>query len=175
MAAVPGVRRTGLTRIGRHPVRVALALAVASACLCGCSTTDGTTDPDAVVEVLSGDRLRLGDGRVVRYAGVEAPKPDAPRAREALESNRQLSVNGRVRMLVESEQDGTITAHVYLRTVVYGEEKYVYLNAEQLLRGWATFVDIREARSPDLMASLKEMEGKARASRRGIWADPPAK
>lgn len=168
MAAVPGVA----SAVRLHAL---LALAAASAVLCGCSTTGSGTDPDAVAEVLSGDSLRLGDGRVVRYAGVEAPKPSAPQAREALESNRQLAEKGRVRMIEESEQDGTITAHVYLRTLVYGEEKYVYLNSEQLLRGWGTFLDIRDARRPDLMASLKEMEARARASRRGLWAEPPAK
>lgn len=175
MAAVPEVRAAGLARRGNQLVRIALVLALASACLCGCSTASSVADPDAVAEVLSGDSLRLGDGRVVRYAGVDAPKPAAPRAIEALESNRRLAENGQVRILVEEEREGTITAHVYLRTVVYGEEKFVYLNAEQLLRGWGAFAAIQNARRPDLMASLKEMEGHARASRRGIWADPPAK
>lgn len=68
------------------------------------------------------------------------------------------------------KQDGKrVVAHVYVRTEVYGQEKYIYVNAEQLLRGWGRFGDVPAASQPALVGNLREMEARAQAAQRGIW------
>jgi endonuclease YncB( thermonuclease family) len=127
-----------------------------------------------VVAVTDGDTVTLKGGAEVRLVGIQAPKlplgragfpawPLADQAKAAAEAlclgqDVRLSYGGR-----EVDRYGRLLAHV---TTAAG----TWVQGEMLARGLArvyTFADNR-ARAAELLA----VEARARAARRGIWADP---
>jgi endonuclease YncB( thermonuclease family) len=127
----------------------------------------------AVAAVIDGDTLRLADGRIVRLAGIAAPKPatgaddgDAAAARAALAALAQgrqvdLLYGGR-----QTDRHGRVLAH--LRLVEAAGAPGAWLQGELLARGL-----VRVNTTPDSRALAPEMlalEGEARAAGRGLWA-----
>jgi micrococcal nuclease len=162
--------------------RRSLALAAMAATWLACPATAGACALDAKAEtvaverVLDGDTLALDDGRLVRLAGVEAPKaplgtkardwPSGEAAREALEKSAQ----GRVLELraARASPDRRNRILGYL-TEIDGAD-HAGLQAG-LLRLGALRV-AADAAGRDCRATLAEAEAVAISSRLGLWSEP---
>ncbi|QJE73833.1 thermonuclease family protein [Aerophototrophica crusticola] len=125
-----------------------------------------------VAEVISGDTLRLADGREVRLAGVEAPWPglgDAPAGPLADEARAALAelAAGRAVALFSAGQEldrhGRTLAHLR-------RDDGVWLQAGLLRRGWARVRVWPETRAG--AGLLLAAEGEAKVAGRGLWAHP---
>ena len=131
-----------------------------------------------VTEVTDGDTVVLDSGLVVRLIGTQAPKlplgrdgfptwPLAPEAKAALES---LALNRRVTLGYGGEEVDRYEralAHVFVDTEK-GERVWAQLQmVEQGLARVYSFPDNRQC-----LDQLLAAEGRARAERLGIWADP---
>lgn len=155
---------------GEYMDRRAILCGMAALTLAGCGD-DGlgrlaSIGHGRVIEVRSGDVLVLDDGAVVRLAGIEAPYGSAPGAQEARTALDGLALGKSVELLSGgglTDPSGRKTAHLR-RT-----EGRLWLQGAMLDAGMAqvrTFADNRA-----LAADLLEREAKARAARRGLWAD----
>ena len=129
------------------------------------------------VEIVDGDTLVLGDGRQVRFTGIQAPKlplgranfetwPLAEEARAALSALAlgkpvALRHGGR-----GEDRHGRVLAHVF---ATGADGKPVWLQHEMLRRGLARVYTFRDNRA--CAAELLAAEREAREARRGIWAD----
>ncbi|WP_316978431.1 thermonuclease family protein [Shumkonia mesophila] len=128
----------------------------------------------AVIEVIDGDTLRLGDGRQVRLVGLQAPKlplgrpgfvewPLAETARQALaELTRGRTVRlayGGARM----DRYRRALAHLFV-----GADTWV--QGEMLSRGLARVYTFPDNRA--LAAEMYAREEVARRQGRGIWGHP---
>ncbi|MBB6254061.1 thermonuclease family protein [Nitrospirillum iridis] len=135
-----------------------------------------------VIGVLSGDTVSLRDGRVVRLAGILAPRlprggraqdgeagrtpwplaEDSRAALEALVLNRTVSL-----MLGGADHDryGRVLAHL----VVRDGRRPVWVQDMLLRRGWVELAPHPDA--PKGLAALRRAESYARAHGVGLWAD----
>jgi len=134
----------------------------------------GPATEGRVVSVADGDTVTLEGGAVVRLVGIQAPKlplgrpgyPTWPLADAAKAAAEALCLGQAVRLSYggqEIDRYGRLLAQL---TTAGG----VWVQGEMLERGMArvyTFADNR-ARAAEMLA----LEGRARAARRGIWADP---
>ena len=127
-----------------------------------------------VQRVIDGDTIELGDGRLVRYIGVDAPEarrkvgerwivdPD-PFSRAPTEANRQL-VEGKADRLEYDVQThdryGRWLAYVYV-----GERM---VNEELLVSGYAQVMTI----PPNVRYAqrFRAAAKAARSARRGLWS-----
>jgi len=167
---------------GRTIRRVAMRIAAASAVLSpafaengsddgaaagGCARTGGETA--MVGEVIDGDTLMLADGRVVRLAGVEAPKTylvrpgadvDAVAARRTLES---LAGGKRVAIYPSGparDRHGRILAELTLEDGTWLQQAMVDLG----------FVRVRPfAGESSCLDALRVGERETQEARRGLW------
>ena len=126
----------------------------------------------AVVKaVMSGDTVILGDGRVLRLSGIQAPRIVQSRARA---HTWPLAAEARA-ALAQLVQGRTVTLYVpgarqdrhdrLLAQLV--RDDGLWLQGEMLGRGW-----VRAYAAPDLKdlgAEMYGLEQAARAARRGIW------
>lgn len=141
---------------GRLLVVVALGLAV---------TVAYAESLSPVAAVVDGDTITLGDRTRIRYLGINAPEKGQPFFSEALELNRKLVAEKRVRLeLDEKRQDryGRLLAYVFV-----GEEM---VNLRLIREGLAHVLVI----PPNLRYSdaFLRAQQEARAARRGIWERP---
>ncbi|TWB41669.1 thermonuclease family protein [Nitrospirillum pindoramense] len=139
-----------------------------------------------VIGVLSGDTVTLRDGRVVRLAGILAPKgarrgglggrsmedgggrtawPLAEESRQALEGlvlNRTVSL-----MLGGADHDryGRVLAHLMVRD----GRRQVWVQDALLRQGWVELAPHPDA--PKGLAALRRAEDDARDHQRGLWSD----
>jgi len=127
-----------------------------------------------VKEVVSGDMLVLADGRIVKLAGIQAPKINAGRSRpfrwpladEAKKALETLALGRTVTLHVggvRQDRHDRIPAQVI-------RDDGLWLQGELLGLGWA-----RVYASADLAAlgeALYARESAARAARLGIWSQP---
>ncbi|MDZ5646412.1 thermonuclease family protein [Nitrospirillum sp. BR 11828] len=135
-----------------------------------------------VIGVLSGDTVTLRDGRVVRLAGILAPKgpargtsrddaggraawplaEDSRHALEALVLNRTVSL-----MLGGADHDryGRVLAHLMVRD----GRRQVWVQDALLRQGWVELAPHPDA--PKGLAALRRAEDDARDHQRGLWAD----
>lgn len=125
-------------------------------------------DSARVTGIVDGDTLVLEDGRRVRLAGVEAPKPPhgrrhwplAETAKTALEA---LALDRTVALRHDAAEDryGRRLAQLY-------RDDGVWLQGEMLRRGLArvhTWADTRA-----LAAEMLAIEAEARSAGRGLWS-----
>lgn len=121
-----------------------------------------------VQKVIDGDTVKLADGRIVRYIGIDTPETGAGRrkvecfAKEAAERNRELVEGKRVRLekdVSETDRYGRILRFVYLDGV--------FVNELLVKEGYATAFPY----PPDLTYRevFREAERTARASDSGLW------
>lgn len=159
----------GLPALSR---RAGLTLALLSAlALAGCGEAarlDSLADQGRgqVVEVISGDSVRLDSGDVVKLAGITAPRWDQPGGEAARQALAGLTLGQTVELLSAGSREdpfGRRMAHlrrVKGRTWVQG----------RLLEDGAvrvrTFADSRA-----LAGLMLAHEARARQGRRGLWAD----
>ena len=124
----------------------------------------------AVVQrAVDGDTVVLTNGERVRYIGVDTPELHHPRkpvqwyAREAMEFNRKLVEDQKVRLEFDVERRdryGRLLAYVFL-------EDGRFVNAELLKEGYAQLLTIPpNVRYVDLFVGLQRQ---ARESKRGLW------
>lgn len=134
-----------------------------------------------VIKVIDGDTIRLENGRVVRYLGINAPElrkkidnrwvhnPE-PYAEEATAFNKKLVEGKKVLIEIDPakkrDQFGRLTAYVYL------VESKLLANEELLKAGLA-----RAEKTPVFMKHRKRfwsIEEMAWHDKRGMWAEPPS-
>jgi endonuclease YncB( thermonuclease family) len=143
-----------------------------------------------VLAVEDGDTLDMDDGRVVRLAGIEAPKPPVgrnepgghnegrhwPLAEAARAALGELALGRRIELRGAGTADrhGRILAHVV-------RDDGVWLQGALLTRGLARVHTRPDAR--DLATDMLALETGARGAGRGLWrtrafavrpAEPPA-
>ena len=118
-----------------------------------------------VIDVRSGDVIALDTGLVVRLAGLQAPRSDAPGAEAARADLEKRALGQRVALFyggARRDAFGRALAQVRL------ESSRQWLQGALLTDGVVrerTFADNRALAGPMLDA-----EAKARAARRGLWA-----
>lgn len=137
---------------------------------------DRAGEPVAVERALAGDAVALDDGRVVRLAGVEAPRAPLGRkagdwpleaaAREALQAEAAGRVFELRPALASPDRRGRTLG--YLGHV--GEADHAGLSAALLRRGALRVA--ADAAGRDCRATLAEAEAGAVASRLGLWSEP---
>jgi endonuclease YncB( thermonuclease family) len=118
----------------------------------------------AVTRILDGDTLEVEGPRIVRLAGLLAPKEKEPGSAAATEGLADL-VAGR-RLILEPEtpdtdRHGRLIAQVFL-------EDGTWLQGEILGRGLARVQTLADARAR--AAGMLDRERDARKAGRGIWA-----
>ena len=130
-----------------------------------------------VASVLSGDTLRLSDGREVRLVGILAPRlaragpegstiPAWPLALEARDALARL-VDGKAVQLLRAGATQDRYGRVLAQLVTH-DGRWVQ---EALLRdGWVLFDP--HADTPGGLEALRQGESAARNAGRGLWADP---
>jgi endonuclease YncB( thermonuclease family) len=126
-----------------------------------------------VARVEDGDTIRLGDGRSVRYLGIDAPERGEPFYDEATRENRRL-VEGRG---VELLSGGPEAADRYdrvlsiIRTREQNGASPVDVNASLVRAGLASVYLARadSVEEPEL-SRLLEAQGKAITERKGVWS-----
>lgn len=126
-----------------------------------------------VSEVVDGDTIKLSNGETVRLIGVDTPetvhpnKPVEKFGREASAFTKQLLLGKQVRL--EYDQDTRdryqrLLAYVYLPDGTSANEQIV-----------ASGFGYAYTQFPfKYMERYREIEKRARAQRRGLWADEPA-
>lgn len=133
-------------------------------------------EPVVVERALDGETVALDDGRVVRLAGVAAPKTPLGReardwpldaaSREALEAEAAGRVFELRPAAVSPDRRGRILG--YLAGV--GDDDHAGLAAGMLRRGLLRVA--ADAGGRDCRATLAEAEAGAVASRLGLWSEP---
>jgi micrococcal nuclease len=92
-----------------------------------------------VDRVIDGDTIKLVDGRVVRYIGIDAPEADQCFAEQAREMNQQLVEGKKVRLVLgknRMDRFGRSLAYVFVRD---NEGEKVMVNQELLRLGAGEF------------------------------------
>jgi endonuclease YncB( thermonuclease family) len=145
-------------------VRTLIALALAAtAMLTPARETGVCVDEVDVVAVADGDTVYVqleGVRTRVRLASIDAPEHKQAFGQRSEQSLRELVWKKRARMTWrERDRHG--------RPIVRLDVDGFDVNAEQVRRGMA-WVYLVYSRDPDLL----RLEDDARASRRGLWADP---
>jgi endonuclease YncB( thermonuclease family) len=135
-----------------------------------------------VIGILSGDTVTLRDGRVVRLAGILAPKaarggrptdegggrtawPLAEESRKALED---LVLNRTVSLMlggVDHDRYGRVLAHLMVRD----GRRATWVQDTLLRHGWVELAPHPDA--PKGLAALRRAEDYAREHQLGLWAD----
>jgi micrococcal nuclease len=127
-----------------------------------------------VVNVVDGDTIKLDNGEVVRYIGIDTPetvhpsKPVQCFGKEASQKNEELVLNKEVRLVRDvSETDK------YNRILRYVYVEDVFVNDYLVRNGFAK----SSSYPPDVkhQDQFKEAEEEARNNKRGLWADDACK
>ncbi|MEI6558150.1 MAG: thermonuclease family protein [Rhodospirillaceae bacterium] len=177
----PGLAPTGPRRLALLllPFLVLLVLLVLPAAPAGAAAASApqTLQPagsGVVREVITGDTLVLTDGRIVRLAGIQAPKVNAGRSRpfkwpladEARAALEALALGRGVGLhlgTLHQDRHDRVPAQLV-------RDDGLWLQGELLARGWA-----RVYAGADLATlgdQLYAREASARAARLGIWGLP---
>ncbi len=115
--------------------------------------------------VVDGSEVVLEDGRILRLAGIDAPRPRTPLAERAKAALEKLLLGREIELRFAGnrrDRHGRAVAHLFV-----GRR---WVQGELLNRGLA-----RVAGTADNRLGLAEMlarEAKARQARRGLWHDP---
>jgi endonuclease YncB( thermonuclease family) len=126
--------------------------------------------PLIATEVLSGDRMKLSDGRIIRLEAIKAPDAGdlAAQSRAALQKliiNRPVTLDTPEALTLDRYGDTLAEA-----AVTDEAGKTIFLQAAMLRAGMA-FIYPPTGTEPRL-ADLYKAEDEARHSKLGIWADP---
>jgi endonuclease YncB( thermonuclease family) len=118
-------------------------------------------------QIIDGDTIGLSDGRVVRLAGIMAPKPPWAPEPLATAATRILArlVGERTLGLAPTgagiDRHGRVLAHVF-------DRDGSWLQAELVRRGAVRVDTLPDGR--ERAGELLRLEAEARAARRGVWA-----
>ncbi len=148
-----------------------MALAAAMLVVACGPKLDGLEKGEAAkaTEVRDGDTFEMEGGLVVHLAGVEAPRGDQPRAKEARAALERLVAHRSVQLAYGGQKRArdAAVAQVFARTE---GGRWVWVQQAMLLSG-----DARVHTRRDNIARLDEMraaETAARTAKRGVWSDP---
>lgn len=127
-----------------------------------------------VSNIVDGDTIKLNDGQLVRYIGIDAPETVDPGksvqcfGKEATEKNKEL-VEGKEVVLVEDVSD----KDKYDRLLRYVYAGNIFVNDYLVRNGFAKADNF----PPDtkFKDQFKEAEEEARNNKRGLWADDACK
>jgi hypothetical protein len=138
----------------------------------------GCSGARVVEEVLAVNQVRLSDGTLVTYAGLEAPGPGSEMFEVSRLANADLVLGKAVTLVLgqeESPAESTV-AFVYTPVVADGQTKQLFVNRELVLFGFAGATDglPPDPREADLWQDLVEAERVARQDRLGLWAEADA-
>ncbi|MEI6985147.1 MAG: thermonuclease family protein [Rhodospirillaceae bacterium] len=134
-----------------------------------------TASGEAVVKsVISGDLLELADGRIVRLAGIQAPKiasshgrgRKGPLAEEVRAVLERLALGQPVTLFlgaVHQDRHDRLLAQLV-------RDDGLWLQGEMLSQGWARVHVLADSHA--LVAKLLAAEAPAREARLGIWGNP---
>lgn len=171
------VQQMGRTLLRTHALgfaAAALLMSVPMAVTACDSLRDG---PRGVVDsVTDGDTVVLDSGMVVRLIGMQAPKlalgradfEDWPKAEEAKRALEQLVLGEAVVLRYGGEttdRHGRALGHLFL-----AGESGAWVQEAMVAQGLARVYSFPDNRA--CLAELMAAEGRARAMRLGIWADP---
>lgn len=143
------------------PRRLLLAALAGLASACGGDDLDRLADGGRgrVAQAMSGETLRLEDGRTVRLAGVDAPSPMARAALQDLAAGREVALlHGGERL----DGYGRVVAHVRLS---HGRR---WLQGALLDAGHARVRTV--AGDTSLAPEMLRREAAARSRERGLWS-----
>jgi micrococcal nuclease len=158
------VIKWGVIRPTKIPLFLALVLLVAAGVAMGAETV-------RVAAVQDGDTIGVGDSRIVRLAGIEAPKAasrcagSAALAEAATEALAALVAERMVELRAASDRPdrhGRIAAQLW-------RDDGLWAQGEMLRRGLARVRTTATER--DLAAEMLALEAEARAARRGLWGN----
>lgn len=120
-----------------------------------------------VVEVVTGDMVRLSDGSDLKLAGVTAPKLDAPYGEASRERLAKMVLGHEVELLSAGAARDPFDRKVAQLRLAKGRR---WVQGQMLREG-----AVRVRTFPESRALAREMlrrEGEARNARRGLWALP---
>ncbi|MFQ5580449.1 MAG: thermonuclease family protein [Nitrospiria bacterium] len=132
-----------------------------------------------VLKVIDGDTIRLEDGRLVRYLGIDAPEvrrkvggkwvyDPEPFSEEATALNRKLVEGKTVRLQIDPvrprDRFGRLLAYVFVET----DRKY-FVNVEMLKQGLAKTHKLPLGTEHRKM--LWSAEQMAWGNKRGVWSE----
>lgn len=127
-----------------------------------------------VTHVVDGDTIKLENGKVVRYIGIDTPETVDPRkpvqcfGKEASAKNKELVEGKEVRLVKdtsETDKYGRLLRYVYV-----GDE---FINDYLVRQGYAH----SSSYPPDVkhQDQFRAAEQEARENKRGLWADEACK
>lgn len=88
-----------------------------------------------VAEVFDGDTVKLTDGRVIRYIGIDAPEKYEKDYEESKEANKKLVLGKEVKLELDAEK-----VDRYGRTLAYIFTKETFVNWQLVRDGFAQAV-----------------------------------
>ena len=123
-----------------------------------------------VAHVVDGDTIKLDNGQVVRYIGIDTPETVDPRkpvqcfGKEASNKNRELVEGKEVKLIKdvsETDKYGRILRYVYIGDVFVND----YLVRQGYAHSYSYPPDIKH------QDQFKQAEEEARNNKRGLWVD----
>jgi micrococcal nuclease len=170
----------------RRPVAIGAAVAVAVFVLVRVWQLSNKSTPDKldegnyrVASVTDGDTLRLANGAIIRFIGVDAPETrfsprsggeDQPFALDAKLFVEHKTANGQVRLQFDKQridQYGRFLAYIWYVDPQGGDE--LLLN-EELIRAGMARARLKYQFSEQMKRRFRSAEQEARAAKRGIWS-----
>ncbi len=118
-----------------------------------------------VKEVISGDKIKLQSGKIIKYLGVDSPDEGEYLFDEAKEFNRELVEGKEIKLVYDSyykeDKYGNNLAYVYLK------DTYKFVNVEIIERGFA-FID-NSYNFASKYNDLERAQDNAKDYNKGLW------
>ncbi len=133
-------------------------------------------DLENVIEVISGDSIKLQDGRIVKYIGISSPKRGEAFFTEAKKRNEQLLKWGKNKVFLEEgkrlrDEQGRYLYYVYTPTRFMPHDELIccFVNKELISHG----IGLAKADYPEMRykENFEQLEREARKNKRGFWGE----
>lgn len=148
--------------------------------LAGILWTSACSGPPVVEEVLAVNQVRLSDGTLVTYAGLESPPPGSEMFEESRRANADLVLGKTVSLVVSrvgrSEEEGEpVEAFVYSPVIADDKTRQLFVNRELVLYGYARAIESvpTDAHELELWSDLEAAARTAKEEGVGLWAKKP--
>lgn len=137
-------------------------------------TVEKAEDVFKVAHVVDGDTIKLENGKVVRYIGIDTPETVDPRkpvqcfGKEATNKNKELVEGKEVRLVKdvsESDKYGRILRYIYVGDMFVND----YLVRNGFAHSYSYPPDIK------FQDQFRKSEEEARNNKRGLWANDACK
>lgn len=120
---------------------------------------------EEVSEVLSGDTIKLKQGRIIKYLGIQAPQKGEPFFETCCKANAWLLQPGKVILFFDEQtkdEQGRALAYVYTPSLGI----FCFVNQELLEYGYAVITPSSNHKYKDAFLAKQDI---AKAKKRGIW------